>query len=292
MTEHFIRLQQDFATDWPGPVGPVITLSNQDLTLSIYPDDGCRIRSMQAFGMETLRPWEQGKRAFQYGCFPMVPWVGRVENGVFYHEGIRYQLPQNKFPHAMHGIACMQRWEVLYATKTQALFRIELSDPWPFTGSVLYEVRLEGNNVIMKLSIFTAERAFPASAGWHPWFKKQLDGTEENQLLITFRADWQEEPGTNEVPTGKRVAPGNGPWDDTFGFNCGANVSLYWGSKLTLNISSTGHYLTVFDKQPDATCVNTLTDRPNGINSHQVNLTTPDQPTEITSILTFTRGIA
>lgn len=292
MTEHFSRLQQNFATDWPGPVGPVITLSNQDLTLSIYPDDGCRIRSMQVFGMETLRQWDQEKRAFQYGCFPMVPWVGRVENGFFYHEEVGYQLPQNKFPHALHGMACMQRWEVLYAEKTQALFRMELSEPWPFKGIVLYEIRLESNKVIMKLSIFSAGGSFPASAGWHPWFKKQLDDTDENQLLVSFRADWQEEPGTNEVPTGKRLAPGMGPWDDTFGFNTGANASLYWGSKLTLNMISTGHYLTVFDKQQDATCVNTLTDRPNGINSHHVHLALPDQPVEITSTLIFTRGAA
>lgn len=289
MSEHFSRLQQNFATEWPGPTGPEITLSNQVLTLTIYPHDGCRIRSMQAFGIETLREWDQEKRAFQYGCFPMVPWVGRVENGLFCHDGIQYQLPQNKAPHALHGIACMHRWEVLYAEKTKALFKLELDSPWPFKGSVIQEIQLDGNQVIMKLSIVTREGSFPASVGWHPWFKKQINSAPESQLLVSFRADWQEESGSNEVPTGNRVPPSFGPWDDTFGFNAGAEASLYWGSKLKLSIASTGSYLTIFDKQLDATCVNTMTDRPNGLNSHQAVIVTPEKPLEITSVMSFTR---
>ncbi|WP_208638787.1 aldose 1-epimerase [Vibrio rhodolitus] len=287
MTEHFIALQKDFATEWPGPTGPEVVLSNDSLQLVIYPHDGCRIRSLKAFDIEVLREWDDNKRAFQYGCFPMVPWVGRVENGEFSHQGLSYNLPQNKAPHAMHGIACMHHWHVLHASKTKALFQLTLDKPWPFKGAVLQEIQLIDHQVLMKLSIIAQEESFPASAGWHPWFKKQLGDNSVQQLLVNFNADWLEEPGNNEVPTGNRIEPKLGPWDDTFGFNSGVSVSLHWGDTLQLDIESSGDYLTVFDKQPDATCVNTMTDRPNGINSPRVTIVTPEQPLEIETLLSF-----
>ena len=73
MFEHYIRLQKDFSTEWPGPNGDEIRLSNKHLSLIVYPNDGCRIKSLKAFGMEVLREWDDQKKAFQYGCFPMVP---------------------------------------------------------------------------------------------------------------------------------------------------------------------------------------------------------------------------
>lgn len=287
MTEHFISLQENFATEWPGPIGPEVILSNQYIKMVVYPHDGCRIRSLKAFDIEVLREWDDSKRAFQYGCFPMVPWVGRVENGQFSHNDISYQLPQNKAPHAMHGVACMDHWDVLYSCQTSALFKLNLGDPWPFRGMVLQEIRLIDSQVVMKLTIITQGDSFPASAGWHPWFKKQVGVNLSRPLLVSFHADWQEEPGNNEVPTGNRIPPQEGPWDDTFGFKSGTNVSLFWGDALQLNIESDGGYLTVFDKQPDATCVNTMTDRPNGINSSRVQVVTPENPLEITTALRF-----
>lgn len=287
MTEHFIALQKDFATEWPGPVGPEVILSNQHIKMVVYPHDGCRIRSLKAFDIEVLREWDDSKRAFQYGCFPMVPWVGRIENGQFIHNDIKYQLPQNKKPHAMHGIACMHYWEVLYSCQTRALFKLNLDKPWPFNGMVLQEFKLINSQVIMTLSIIAEKDNFPASAGWHPWFKKQLGVNLPDQLSVSFDASWQEEPGNNEVPTGNRIPPQIGPWDDTFGFQSGANASLFWGDTLQLDIESNGNYLTVFDKQPDATCINTTTDRPNGLNSSHVQIVAPDKPLEIKTIFKF-----
>lgn len=287
MSEHFSRLQKDFATEWPGPLGPKVKLSNQYIELSIYPHDGCRIQSLKAFDTEILREWDKEKKAFQYGCFPMVPWVGRVENGNFDFGGSTYQLPQNKGQHAMHGIACMSHWDTLYSTKSKALFKLELDDPWPFKGIVLQELQLIDTKLIMKLSILSYQESFPASAGWHPWLKRELNGCPNTDLLVCFNADWQEESGDNEVPTGKRILPQSGPWDDTFGFNEAANLTIYWGSKLKMTMTSTGKYLTLFDKLSDAICVNTMTDRPNSFNSYRKNIVTPSNPLEIETIINF-----
>ncbi|MCV5625704.1 hypothetical protein OFN31_29115, partial [Escherichia coli] len=78
--EHYLALQQAFDAPWPGPVGELVTLEKGNIHLQIYPHDGARITSLKAFGSEVLRQWQPQRRAFQYGCFPMVPWAGRLGN--------------------------------------------------------------------------------------------------------------------------------------------------------------------------------------------------------------------
>ncbi|MBA1681993.1 hypothetical protein G9H42_31460, partial [Escherichia coli] len=77
-----------------------------NIHLQIYPHDGARITSLKAFGSEVLRQWQPQRRAFQYGCFPMVPWAGRLGNATLNAGGQCYSLPANKPPHALHGMAC------------------------------------------------------------------------------------------------------------------------------------------------------------------------------------------
>ncbi len=75
--EHYLALQQAFDAPWPGPVGELVTLEKGNIHLQIYPHDGLGITSLKAFGSEVLRQWQPQRRAFQYGCFPMVL-VGRA----------------------------------------------------------------------------------------------------------------------------------------------------------------------------------------------------------------------
>ena len=130
---------------------------------------------------------------------------------------------------------------------------------------------------------------FPASAGWHPWFAKRLDQqNEQEQLQVLFDADWQEEAGNNELPTGKKIPPQSGPWDDCFGLNNGLNVRLQWPGKLSMTMTSSAQSLVVFDKQPDATCVNPLTQAPNEIN-RAPQFVCPGAPLVIETIWRFKR---
>lgn len=77
-TKHYQALRRAFDTAWPGPIGQPILLEKGHLRLQVFPRDGARITSLQAFGFEVLRQWEPQRKAFQYGCFPMVPWAGRL----------------------------------------------------------------------------------------------------------------------------------------------------------------------------------------------------------------------
>lgn len=266
-TEHRQALQRAFDAPWPGPVGQSVLLEKGNIRLQLFPQDGARITSLQAFGFEVLRQWEPQRRAFQYGCFPMVPWAGRLGYATLNVGESQYALPANKPPHALHGMACYSEWEIVEQKADALTLRMPLESPWPWQGEVLQTLTLEEDTLILRLEIHSASDSFPASAGWHPWFAKRLGLQHEDaELQVLFNADWQEEAGNNELPTGNKIPPQSGPWDDCFGFSSGLNVRLQWPGKLSMVMTSAAQSLVVFDKQPDATCVNPLTQAPNAIN--------------------------
>lgn len=288
-TEHYQALQHAFDTPWPGPIGQPVLLEKGHLRLQIFPRDGARITSLQAFGFEVLRQWEPQRRAFQYGCFPMVPWAGRLGDATLTVGEKQHVLPANKPPHALHGMACYSSWEIVEQKEDTLRLRMRLGAPWPWQGEVLQTLTLEDDALILRLEIHTISETFPASAGWHPWFVKRLDPqNEEEQLQVLFNADWMEEAGSNELPTGNKIPPRSGPWDDCFGFYAGLNVRLQWQGKLSMAMTSSAQSLVVFDKQPDATCVNPLTQAPNEIN-RAPQFVSPGGPLVIETIWRFKR---
>lgn len=292
---HFQALQQAFDAPWPGPVGDAITLKRGQVEVTVYPQDAARMTSLRVFDYELLRQWHPQRRAFQYGSFPMVPWVGRLGNGQLDANGKTWQLPANKPPHALHGMACYSLWNIVELTSDSLTLSMTLAEPWPWKGHVIQRITLQDNALIMRLEIHSETDTFPASAGWHPWFAKWVDAPQDvsglptdEALQLRFAADWQEELGANELPTGKRISPRPGPWDDCFGFTEGVSVDLEWPGKLALNMTSGAPGLVVFDKQPDATCVNPLTQAPNAINTAP-EYVSPAQPLVIETRWQFTQ---
>ncbi|QHM75056.1 hypothetical protein C7M52_01003 [Mixta theicola] len=264
---HRQALQRAFDAPWPGPVGEAVWLEKDNIRIQVYPHDGARMTSLQAFGFELLRQWQPQRKAFQYGCFPMVPWAGRLGYATLTVGEQRYPLPANKPPHALHGMACYSAWEVVAKTADSLCLRMPLGAPWPWRGEVVQRFTLEEDSLILRLEIRSASEKFPASAGWHPWFAKRLNPhSPEEELQLFFSADWQEEAGDNELPTGNKIAPQAGPWDDCFGFTNGLHIELQWPGKLSMSMTSPAQSLVIFDKQPDATCINPLTQAPNQIN--------------------------
>ncbi|CAH2603893.1 Aldose 1-epimerase [Rhodovastum atsumiense] len=273
----YLAVRQAFDAPWPGPRGEMLRLAAGSLSATLCPADGGRLVSLAAGGVELLRPWTPERRAFQYGCFPMIPWVGRLREGRLGHAGQTHVLPVNKPPHALHGMACFAPWEVVDADGQSALLRFGLTKPWPWPGEVTQRVTLRPEALEMTLTVAARDVAFPAAAGWHPWFRKWLGaagesgpvppGEEATRLRVDFAADWQEEPGTDELPTGRRIPPRPGPWDDCFGFANRMQARLLWPDRLVLDMGADVASMVVFDKQPDATCVEPLSGPPDGVNT-------------------------
>ena len=75
----------------------------------IDPENGGRLASLQIGGVEVLV--HHGTSEFDWGCYPMVPWAGRVREGRFEWAGEVHSLPINMPPHAIHGTVFNRPWK-------------------------------------------------------------------------------------------------------------------------------------------------------------------------------------
>ncbi|MGA5193501.1 aldose 1-epimerase [Streptomyces exfoliatus] len=256
-------------------------LTAGDAELTISPENGCRIESLRIGGIELLR---QGER---FGSFPMVPWCGRTENGIFRNGATTHQLPVNAAPHAIHGTVRDVPWKTARVSATEAVFTCELGDPWPYTGKVTQVFELAEDSLTLRFGVETYDASFPAQAGWHPWFLRNL-GKGGQDVRLDFTAAWQEERGDDHLPTGRRIDPLPGPWDDCFGMPDGVDVTLTWPEELELKVAGRTEWVVIYDEPEDAVCVEPQSGPPNGLNTHP-RLVTPIDPLEIESTWSWRR---
>ncbi|MFI9721166.1 aldose 1-epimerase [Streptomyces sp. NPDC052396] len=244
---------------------------------------GCRLTSLKIHGTEILR---QGEK---YGSFPMVPWCGRTAYGRF-RDGDRVrELPVNHPPHAIHGTGRDTAWRIVKADGASAVLAYDLADPWPYPGRVTQTVELTEDSLTLAMGVEATADSFPAQAGWHPWFLRSLDGGSLGggaDVRLDFTPAWQEERGEDHIPTGRRIEPRPGPWDDCFGMPDGVQTTLTWPGALELTVTSRAEWVVVYDEQEAAVCVEPQSGPPNGLNSHP-RLVTPIDPLEVATTWTW-----
>ncbi|MFH8367761.1 aldose 1-epimerase [Streptomyces sp. NPDC018031] len=250
-----------------------VRLTAGDAELIVLPDDGCRVGSLRIGGTELLR---QGAG---FGSFPMVPWCGRVDGGRFRNGAVVHQLPVDAPPHAIHGTGRHSAWRTALTDGTSATFIHDLTDPWPYPGRVTQVFELAPDALTVTMGVETFGDSFPAQVGWHPWFLRNL-GRGGSDVTVDFAPEWQEERGGDHLPTGRRIAPLPGPWDDCFGMPDGVDVTLTWPGELELKVTSPAEWVVVYDEQPEAVCVEPQSGPPNGLNTLP-RLVTPIEPLEV-----------
>lgn len=258
-----------------------VTLRAADAELAVDPQHGCRLASLRTRGKELLR---QGEK---YGSFVMAPWCGRTDRGRFRNGGDLYQLPVTSGQHAIHGTVRHGAWRTVRTEERSAAFIYDLTDPWPWEGRVTQVVELaeDGGGLTLTLSVETLGESFPAQAGWHPWFVRNLgDGGQD--VRIGFDAEWQEERGDDHLPTGERIAPRPGPWDDCFGMPQGVDTTLTWPGELEVKVTSRAEWVVIYDEQPEAVCVEPQSGPPNGLNTLP-RFVTPIEPLEVATTWTW-----
>ncbi|MEC3917953.1 aldose epimerase family protein [Nocardia sp. CDC160] len=248
----------------------ILTLETADVRLRLAPRRGGRITGLEIGGRELLR---QGDR---YGCFPMAPWCGRLAEGRLVTDAGTYELPRNAAPHAIHGTVRDGVWEVTEQTKTTATLVQSLTAPWPFPGRVTQRFTLTEDGLELGFEVAADADPFPAQAGWHPWFNRSLESDGE-PVRIDFTPSWQELRGPDYLPTGERIAPRPGPWDDCFGMPDGVLVALTWPGQLRLTVRSPEQWVVVYDMEPEAVCVEPQSGPPNGLNT-MPRMVSPQSP--------------
>jgi len=242
----------------PFAPGPLTAIEAGRTRLEVAPAAGGRIARLTHAGVDWLVGHDAGNAAMiAWGCFPMVPWAGRVRRGGFRFDGREYRLPANLGAHAIHGVGFALPWQV----DAHAPGRVELSlalpadQRWPFGGSARQRIEVGDRHVSMQLSITAGDRAMPAAIGWHPWFRKP------DCIEFSPRAIYPRDRDGIAVPPA--IAPTPGPWDDCF-VNEEAIVLHLAGQRLRL-ASDCDHWV-VYDETVHATCVEPQSGPPDAFN--------------------------
>jgi len=229
----------------------------------VDPPDGGRITSLAVDGVELLGG--VGPGVIEHGSFVMVPWAGRIRDGVLHVGGVEHHLPTDRtHPHAGHGLVMDRPWDVDSASGATLRIRCDLDSRWPFAGHVVQELRLAADHLAQQIEVHAGTRAFPATAGWHPWFRRVLHPGAVAEL--DFAAAGMLRRDAAGIPSGEVVPIPPGPWDDCF---TGVRwpMTITWPDVLTLQISSDAEFAVVYDELEEAFCVEPQTGPPDGPNT-------------------------
>lgn len=236
-------------------VNDVLAIAAGPIRAEVDPVAGGRIAQIVVSGIPLLvgRDEVDGADPLTWGTFPMVPWAGRIRDGRFEFDGSSYELPLNHGGHAMHGVGFTSVWTAVAQTETRVALRLDLPTgaTWPFGGTVLqvFEVDLEGLTCTM--TVTAADRAFPVSFGWHPWFRKPERLDFHPSAMYRRDDDHIAVDELTEVP--------DGPWDDCFVNDRPVGLRID-GVDVTLASALTDWV--VYDEPSHATCVEPQTGPP------------------------------
>ena len=241
---------------------------NESAQVRIDLDHGARVASLRVEGLELLVT--ESADPLGWGAYPMAPWTGRLRQGRFEYQAQSFQLPLSLPPHAIHGTVHDQRWE---EDGTHGA-RCELDGPWPFRGEVRQEFRLEEDALCLRLEVHARDEPFPAAAGWHPWFTRQLERGEPAQFLFSPGSMCaRDEEG---ISTGEEVEVPEGPWDDCF-VGVQSAPTLIWPGALRLRLLSEVSHWVVYSEPDHAICIEPMTGPPNALNLEPTEVR-PGQP--------------
>jgi aldose 1-epimerase len=231
----------------------LLVFERADARLEVSPAAGGRLASLVVRGSELLA--RTGDGPMDWGCFPMVPYAGRIRDGTFEFEGRRVALRRTLSRHAGHGTVLDRAWTV----DDERTISIDLGPDWPFAGRVVQAFELQEDALQISLTL-VAEEPMPGAVGWHPWFPRRLTGTSTRPTspsapaVLRFDAASMFVRDEHGIPTGELVEPTPPPWDDCFtGLRSAPRIT--WPSVLSLELTSSCDFWVVYDEPPDTICV-------------------------------------
>lgn len=244
----------------------MIQLSVGDTAVLVAPEHGGRIASISHRGVEILVGSEHAAGdILGWGCYPMVPWCGRIAKGQFSWSGRDIRLDCNSGTHALHGTTFDIEWNLNEVSDDGVVMDAPVSGKgWPFSGRVTHSVSVAHGVVRMALEVALNEPA-PVQVGWHPWFVKP------SALRTTFTSMYVRDE--DHATTSQVISPTQPPWDDCF---TGGVVEPFRVGDVTVALESSCQYWVIYDEPTYATCIEPQSGPPNGVNMGTIDVVTPD----------------
>jgi aldose 1-epimerase len=253
----------------------MLEISHGDITLKLDESDGGRAVSWKFAGNELLG--NNSAHEIEYGMYPMAPWAGRIRENSLMWNSQSHSMPINFDPWAIHGLVLSERFAVIEHEPHRLLLEREFGARWPADGGLRCEWVLDDEGLTTVMTCFSRSTDFPAVLGWHPWFRREIDGA-----LATWTTDCQEMlmRGTDSLPTGEKgsIVRERGEFDDVL--TGGHHASIEWTGFARIDVENSQPWFVVFDQLPRFICLEPQTGPADGLSGHHapVTLVTPDQP--------------
>lgn len=237
----------------PSP-GEPIRLDGGPVAVVVDPPRGARITSLRVGDTELLA---HSGDALASGCYPMVPWCGRVRRAAFEWRGETKRLEPTDPPHALHGVGHLLSWEVVDVTAGSVTMRVRLTDGgWPFDAVATHVITVTDRTVHCDLTVEAGAEDFPAQVGWHPCFRSP------SRTVLDFTGMYQR--GADGITDGHVGEPTERPWDDCFVEPLSSPTLDVEDVRIEID-SDCSHWV-IFDRMPGLVCVEPQSGPPNGFN--------------------------
>jgi aldose 1-epimerase len=247
---------------------PGFSVADEIISVTIDAVNGGRISSLQVHGEELL--WTRADldtstpEPIAWGMYPMAPFAGRIALGDLTWRSERHRLRINLGPHSIHGTVFDRPWQADRINEQLIEISTELGEHWPWSGQCVQRFELDPATpglLRTTIEVHADTVAFPASVGWHPWFRTT---TPSGARLSPFRPDLmghltqQLERGADGIATGRWIPVTDSAWDDCFD-GVTWPLTLQWiagsGLRRTVEISSDTPYAVIYDERAEAWCV-------------------------------------
>lgn len=249
----------------------VIRSKDGRIVADIDPARGGRIARLSVDGLSLLigADHPDAHDPLGWGCYPMVPYCGRVRDARFSFGGREHDLPKSAQPHSIHGTTFDRAWSTIASDSSSVEMRTDLGPKWPFGGRATHRVWIDRTTVTMSLTV-EADEDMPAMVGWHPWFRKP----EMSPLGLTSMLR-RDDAG---IATAELVDRPTGPVDDCFvgrfagGLDEPDELLTMRIDSVPLALSSDCSHWVLYDEPAHATCVEPQSGPPNQISDDPVTL--------------------
>lgn len=269
-----------------------LTLVQGRMRVVVDPAAGGRLASWSVDGRELLLGPDPSRGPIHWGCYPMVPWAGRVRDALIAWDDEQVRLPHPAGDHALHGVGYLMPWTVVGHDADRVDLRLDLPltdrdvEGWPFGGVVEQTVIAVEDGVAMSMTVTAGDRTMPLTVGWHPWFVRHLDGVGARVALAAGR---MLERDTDGLPTHRWTTPSAEPWDDCF-TDLSATPAVVWPGLGRVEVTSDLDHVVVFTEHPEGVCVEPQSGPPDEANHAEPRVVRAGESFRCTATLRWTSG--